>query len=89
MRPRVNKARRLVLVHSTVLGGSYHLYKIDRDNTMSRHFKELVSFADRPQDACRSMDQPFSGFVAVNGVVANKYNTVAEQVEAIWAAAIS
>lgn len=85
-RPRVKLSQRLVLVHSASLG-SFHLYKLNKDGTLAGNFKERITIADTPQEACKKLDITFAGFEAVNGIVGLRFPSAAAQVQAIWKAA--
>ena len=87
MKPRADIRRRLVLIHSDVLG-SWHLCKVGESGVINRRFQERVSFADTYSEALRSMGVTVKGFFAVTGMSGMKFRSHPEQVEITWAQAV-
>lgn len=82
-RPRVKLRDRLVLVQCVGMG-SWHLHKLNKDGSIAGNFKEQVTLADTPQEACKALGIAFAGFEAVNGILGRKFSSAEEQVRTIW-----
>lgn len=83
-RPRIDAARRLVMIYSPGLQ-AWTLNRVATDGRAARNFATLFSFEQDPSKAANAMGYTYAGFLAVNGMAGRAFDTHHAQVAAVWA----